>query len=83
MEPTREIYWNIVGGALLYVLAVVAVAFFAWGVLRRIRLWRLGAPEARLDRIWERARGLLTEVIGHRRQRRRSFPAIVHLLIFY
>ncbi len=83
MEPTREIYWNIVGGTLLYVLAIVAVAFFAWGVFRHVRLWRLGAPEARLDRIPERIRGLLIEVFIQRRQRRRSFPAVFHLLIFY
>jgi len=87
VEATREIYWNIIGGALLYGLAVVAVAFFAWGVFRHIRLWRLGAPGVRpgirLDRIGERARGLLTEVFGQRRLRRRSFPAVVHLLIFY
>jgi Fe-S oxidoreductase/nitrate reductase gamma subunit len=83
MEPTREIYWNIVGGALLYVLATVAVALFAWGLFRRIRLWRLGTPGARLDRIPERLGGVLTEVFYQRRLRRRSFPAIVHLLVFY
>ncbi|MCP5056417.1 MAG: 4Fe-4S dicluster domain-containing protein [bacterium] len=83
MEPTREIYWNIVGGALMYVLALVAVAFFAWGVFRRVRLWRLGNPDARWDRIGERVGGLLMEVLGHRRHRRRSFPALIHLLIFY
>jgi Fe-S oxidoreductase/nitrate reductase gamma subunit len=83
MEPTREIYWNIVGGALLYVLATVAVALFAWGLFRRIRLWRLGTPGARLDRIPERVGGVLTEVFYQRRLRRRSFPAVVHLLVFY
>ncbi|MCP5066527.1 MAG: 4Fe-4S dicluster domain-containing protein [bacterium] len=83
MEPTREIYWNIVGGALLYVLALVAVAFFAWGVLRRVRLWHLGNPEERWDRVGERVGGLLMEVIGLRRHRRRSFPALIHVLIFY
>ncbi|MBW2241406.1 MAG: 4Fe-4S dicluster domain-containing protein [Deltaproteobacteria bacterium] len=83
MEPTREIYWNIVGSGLLYLLALVAVALFVWGVFRRARLWRLGTPEARWDRIWERASGLLMEVFGHRRHRRRSFPALIHVLIFY
>ena len=83
METTREIYWNIDGEALLYVLATVAVAFFAWGVWRRVRLWRLGAPEARWDRILERTRGLLKEIVFQQRQRRRTFPAVVHLLIFY
>ena len=83
MEPTREIYWNIVGVPLLYALAIVGVAFFAWGVLRHVRLWRLGQPEARLDRIPERLRGVLVEVFFQSRQRRRSFPALIHLLIFY
>jgi len=83
MEPTREIYWNIVGSALLYVLAIAGVAVFAWGVFRHVQLWRLGNPEKRLDRIPERLRGLLAEVILQRRQRRRSFPALIHLLIFY
>ena len=83
MEPTREIYWNIVGSALLYVLAIAGVAVFAWGVFRHVQLWRLGNPEKRLDRIPERLRGLLAEVILQRRHRRRSFPALIHLLIFY
>ncbi|MBW2445924.1 MAG: 4Fe-4S dicluster domain-containing protein [Deltaproteobacteria bacterium] len=83
MEATREIYWNIVGGALMYVLAVAAVGFFVWGLARRIRLWRLGKPGARVDRIPERIGGVLAEVFLHRRLRRRSFPAVFHALVFY
>ena len=83
MDPTREIYWNVVGGALLYVLAGPAIAGFAWGVLRRVRLWRLGAPARRLDRIPQRLAGVLAEVFGHRRLLRRSLPALSHLLLFY
>ncbi|MAE97272.1 MAG: hypothetical protein CL910_21685 [Deltaproteobacteria bacterium] len=83
MEPTREIFWNVAGPALMYVLFAAALGFFAWGLYRRIRLWRLGAPEVRLDRIGERIGGLLAEIIGHRRHRRRSLPAAIHLLIFY
>jgi len=32
MPPTREIYWNIVGGALLYLFALVAVGLLAYGI---------------------------------------------------
>jgi Fe-S oxidoreductase/nitrate reductase gamma subunit len=83
MEPTREIYWNVIGHALMYVLFAVSLGFFAWGIWRRVRLWRLGGSAQRLDRIPERLRVLLAEVFAHRRQRRRTIPAITHLLIFW
>lgn len=81
--PTREIYWNIVGGALIYLFAVAAGAFLVWTVWSRIRLWRLGGPEIRTDRLRERLRGLATEVFGHRRLLRDRVTGIAHLLVFY
>lgn len=83
MRETREIYWNITGGALLYLFLAVAGAVFAYGVYRRYRLWRLGAAEARFDRIPERLAGLLAEVFGQRRQLRQPYPGAMHALIFY
>ena len=83
MADTREIYWNITGGALIYLFFVVAVGFFAWTVYRRYRLWRLGGGEARFDRIPERLMGLLVEVFGQRRQLRRLYPGLMHTFIFY
>jgi len=83
MEPTREIYWNILGGAWIYPLAVVAVGVLLRGAWRRIGLWRKGQPEERLDRVPERIKGLLAEIFGQRRHLRDPFPGIAHLLIFY
>jgi Fe-S oxidoreductase/nitrate reductase gamma subunit len=83
MAPTREIYWNIASGALIYLFAVVAVGFLIYGVHRRLRLWRLGGGEARFDRLPERLGGLLIEVFGHRRQLRDSYPGVAHFFIFY
>jgi Fe-S oxidoreductase/nitrate reductase gamma subunit len=83
MEPTREIYWNVIGHSLMYVLFAAALGVFAWGIWRRVRLWRLGGPAQRLDRVPERVRVLLAEVFAHRRQRRRTIPAITHLFIFW
>ncbi|MEE8558997.1 MAG: heterodisulfide reductase-related iron-sulfur binding cluster [Myxococcota bacterium] len=80
---TREIYWNIVAAGLIYVFAVIAVGFLGWGLYRRLRLWRLGRPESRLDRPLERLRGLLVEVFGHRRLLRQPFAGVSHLFIFY
>jgi Fe-S oxidoreductase/nitrate reductase gamma subunit len=83
MEPTREIYWNIVGHGLIYVFLTAALAAVAYGIFQRVRLWRIGKPEQRLDRIPERIKGLLVEIFGQRRHMRDRFPGIAHTLIFY
>lgn len=83
MLPTREIYWNIVGEGGIYALALVAAGVMAYGFWRRVRLWRLGRPEQRLDRIPERLRGLLVEVFGQRRLLRDTYSGVAHLLVFY
>jgi nitrate reductase gamma subunit len=83
MALTREIYWNITSGTLIYLFALVAVGFLIYGVHRRLRLWRLGGAEARFDRLTERLAGLLIEVFGHRRQLRDPTAGIAHLFIFY
>jgi len=83
MALTREIYWNITGGALIYLFAVVAVGLLIYGVHRRLQLWRLGGAEARFDRLPERLSGLLIEIFGHRRQLRDVTPGVAHLFIFY
>ncbi len=83
MEPTREIYWNIVGGPAIYGLAIIAVGLLLRGIWRRSQLWRQGTSEHRTDRLAERLRGLLIEVFGQRRHLRDPFPGVAHLLIFY
>jgi len=86
MEPTREIYWNISGETLIYVFLAAALGGLAYGIHRRVRLWRLGGPggEAqRLDRRGLRLRGLLVEVFGQRRPLRDPYPGVAHLLVFY
>jgi len=84
MEPTREIYWNITGGELIYVFFGVALIVLAWGIWRRARLWRLGrSAPARLDRLPERLAGALAEIFAHRRLRRRTFAGRMHGLIFW
>jgi Fe-S oxidoreductase/nitrate reductase gamma subunit len=83
MEPTREIYWNIVGGPAIYGLAIIAVGLLLRGIWRRSQIWRRGTSEHRTDRLGERLRGLLIEVFGQRRHLRDPFPGVAHLLIFY
>lgn len=83
MGETREIYWNIVGGKLIYLLFAAALAVLVRGVYRRYLLWKLGGGEERFDRIPERLKGLLIEVFGQSRQLRRLYPGLMHTFIFY
>jgi Fe-S oxidoreductase/nitrate reductase gamma subunit len=83
MDVTREIYWNIVYGALIYGFMIAALGCLAYGVLQRFKLWQLGGAAARFDRIPERLSGLLGEIFGQRRQLRDPVPGIAHLFIFY
>jgi Fe-S oxidoreductase/nitrate reductase gamma subunit len=80
---TREIYWNIAGEALIYAFFAASLGFAAWGIARRARLWRLGGPEARLDRIGARHAGVLADVLGQRRALRDRWVGLAHALVFY
>ncbi len=82
MIPTREIYWNISGGKIVYLFMVISLALMVWGFWRRWRLWRLGGPEPRTDRPWERVKGFLKNAFAHARQLRESLPGLMHLFIF-
>ncbi len=81
--PTREIYWNVVGEALIYPFALLALALFVRGLVRRQRLWRIGRPLHRHDRPIERLRGLVVQVLSGRRQLRDPVAGTAHMLIFY
>ncbi len=49
MEAHREIFWNIDFGWIIYILAAVFVAILVYAIWRRVRLWRLGRPDDRVD----------------------------------
>lgn len=83
MVETREIYWNISGGGLIYLFFVAALAYLAYSIYGSYRLWSLGSGEARFDRMGERLQGLLKEIFCHRRLLRRSYPGLMHAFIFF
>jgi Fe-S oxidoreductase/nitrate reductase gamma subunit len=81
--PTREIFWNVAGGGWVYVMFVLALGVLVAGLRRRARLWRLGRPGARVDRVPERLAGVLREVLGQERLLRVTRPGVAHALLFY
>lgn len=82
MVPSREIYWNITGGMVVYLLAIIAIGIFAYGVYRHYRLWMMGKKENRLDNIGERIKSLLVYGIAQVRILREAYPGIMHMTIF-
>lgn len=86
MIPTREILWNInaLGPILLYTLMVAPFIFLAFGLARRVRMWRSGQPEDRFDNLAGRIGHALLMSILHGRivRRRNRYGGIMHALIF-
>lgn len=97
-ELTRQIYWS-PSGELADILSlstygwlVLALALAAYGIFRRLKLWRQGQPEVCFDQPAVRLRMFFHDVLGQarvlRRRRMRSethstYAAWMHGLIFY
>jgi Fe-S oxidoreductase/nitrate reductase gamma subunit len=87
MELTREIYWNVGHGAAtllpMYLLTALALAVLAFGVAKRLPLYRVGRPLNRFDqpgqRLWDAARTVLTQS----RVTRGRGPGFLHALFFW
>ena len=83
---SRETFWNIQFGEIVYLLGFVLIAIVAYALYRRVRLWRLGSGDDRLDnlpnRIWTVAVKTVADGLWHRRIIRHRYAGIMHLLIF-
>jgi len=83
-EAGRQIMWNISGAWVMYLLFFVALGVFAFGLYRRVAVWREGkADDERLGNWGERFLILVRELALQRRVRGSRFPGIFHSLIFY
>lgn len=80
---TRELYWNISGYWIMYILFALVVLCFVVFFYRRYRLWKLGAAENRSDNRKVRLWGAFADVISQRRVVREKGPGIMHLAIFW
>ncbi|MBA7494143.1 EtfAB:quinone oxidoreductase [subsurface metagenome] len=60
MVPSREIYWNIEFGEILYILGAIVIGFMIYAMYRRYRLWRLGGPDSRSAPLGKRIRAFIT-----------------------
>jgi Fe-S oxidoreductase len=83
--PVRETFWNIPLWAVVgvYVGGLLASGMFAWGVWKRVQLWRAGGPDDRFDRLGERALGLLREGLFQSRILSQRYPGVMHATMFW
>jgi Fe-S oxidoreductase len=83
-QLTREIFGNIPGWSqtLFYVLAVLALAAWLYGIVRRVRLWRRGKVDDHATAWRVAARRLLYDVLLQRRVWGRGLASAAHVLLF-
>jgi Fe-S oxidoreductase/nitrate reductase gamma subunit len=76
--------WNISHVWVMYGLFILALAFFGWGIYKRIDFWRKGkADDERLADWGKRLKVLLREVLLQKQVRNSTFPSIMHCFVFY
>ena len=81
--PTRQVYWNIEGHHWLYLLFVMAVIIFGYGVYQRVMLWKLGQPENRWKDIGQGIKDVLLYGFGHKRILKDPYPGLMHFGLFW
>jgi len=82
---TREVFWNIRHAWVMYALFVPTVVVAAYGLYRRVCVWRRGQPEAesRWDRPRERIGLVLKHALLQLRTWRKAYPGTMHAMIFW
>ena len=87
MEFTREIYWNVGHGAgtlvPMYLLAIAAIGLLVRGFLQRIEVYKQGLPLNRKDKLGQRVRVMLENVLLQKKVTRVRWPGLLHGLFFW
>ncbi|MBN1929301.1 MAG: (Fe-S)-binding protein [Chlorobiaceae bacterium] len=85
MEATREIYWNIGHGtvALMYLLALAAVAVMVRGFGERRSLWLKGRPLDRFDRPSQRLMRFAADTFSQRKVLKERQGGLPHAILFW
>jgi len=76
---TRTVYWNIEHSYILYFVFIAAVAVFAYGMWQRVRLWFIGTPAVRWDRVRERLGRVWKHAVLQRRLAQNRVAGLFHI----
>ncbi len=80
---TREVLWNISHVWVMYALLLPTVAIAAYGIYRRVRIWRRGKAEKRFDQPLARMALVAKNALLQLRTWRRLYPGLMHAMIFW
>jgi Fe-S oxidoreductase/nitrate reductase gamma subunit len=85
MTPYRQDLWDMPAWTYPthWVLVIFCGALVVYGLWLRVRLWRMGGPVKRTERLDRRIGGLLLYALGQRRVLGQAYPGLMHGLIFY
>jgi len=87
VSPVSATYWGIPGYAIFWVLFAVAFGLFAQRFYFLFRLMRLGKPENRFDRIGQRIKTMLVELVPQwcslKTVTRKDLSGIGHAVMFW
>ena len=90
--PGRPDFWNIgypLFGAIVYLAIPISLGVISYGIIRRIKLWKIGlgkSEKLHLDkRIYRFVRELMFGVVTHKNfiRKKHVYPGIMHFLIFW
>ncbi|OGO38255.1 MAG: hypothetical protein A2W35_04350 [Chloroflexi bacterium RBG_16_57_11] len=83
--PIRETFWNIPHWAEIgqYLLGLVTILVFAYGIYRHVKRWRMGEPDRRGGNWGRRFASLIVQAVGQKRTLEEPYPGFMHLAIFW
>jgi nitrate reductase gamma subunit len=81
MEPTREIYGNIVAGELVYLVMIVSFGLVGLALYRHYRLWMQGRPDNRVQDLGRRLKAMLVQGLGQQNTLR-ELPGLLHFFVY-
>ncbi|RQW01882.1 disulfide reductase, partial [candidate division KSB1 bacterium] len=66
-----------------FLLILITLIFFIYGIYKRTRLWQIGKPEDRSDYPKERWRRLWQEGVLQIKILKEPLPGLMHLFLFW
>ena len=83
MDATRQLYWNTGGKGAMYFFALIALAIFLVGIVKKIRCWQQGRP-IEYDNLGLRFKMFFSAIFKHDQGVfRGTFRRFMHLGVFY